>query len=46
MISTTAISAIRRSIRSTQAPMTAPNNAIGSMRSIVIRATSNAEPVC
>jgi hypothetical protein len=37
---------MRRSTRSTQAPMKAPNKAIGSMRNIVISATSNAEPVC
>ncbi len=43
--STTKISALRRSSRSATAPRTAPNNPIGSSRSMVSMATMKADPV-
>ena len=45
MLTVTRISAVRRSTRSAIAPRKAPNNPIGSSRSMVIIATMNADPV-
>jgi hypothetical protein len=45
MLAVTRISVVRRSVRSAIAPRKAPNNPIGSSRSIVIIATMNADPV-
>ncbi len=46
IISTTMISVVRRSMRSSAAPNQAPNRPIGNSRSMVIIATRKAEPVC
>ncbi len=46
IVRTTRTSAVRRSTRSAAAPISAPNRAIGSMRSMVNNATIKGDPVC